>query len=107
MADHISHAMADPQILAELGRRLRAYRLQQEISVADLAQRSGISALTLGNAERGGNFTMGTLLRVLRSFGRLELLDAVLPEPGLSPLALAAERRKPARQRASSPDLSR
>ena len=92
--------MTDPQILTELGHRVRAYRIQQEMPMAELARQAGVTVLTLGKAERGGNFTMGTLLRLLRALGRLELLDAVLPEPGLSPLALAAERRKPARQRA-------
>jgi transcriptional regulator with XRE-family HTH domain len=100
MARYISPDMTDPEILAELGQRLRAYRIQQDLPMADLARQAGVTVLTLRSAERGGNVTMGTLLRLLRSLGRLDLLDAVLPEPGLSPLALAAARRAPPRRRA-------
>jgi hypothetical protein len=45
---------------------------------------------------------MGTLLGVLRALGRLENLDAFLPDPGPSPIQLAKLQGKE-RQRASGP----
>ncbi len=96
----ITSALSDPEILAELGRRLRAYRLQRNLPIRVLADRAGITALTLQNAERGRNVTLETLLRVLRALDRLEQLDAFLPEPVLSPLALLDARRRPPRRRA-------
>jgi transcriptional regulator with XRE-family HTH domain len=86
--------LTDPEVLTELGGRIRGYRLQQNLSIASLAMRAGIAPLTLQNAEHGQNFTVETLIRLLRALGRLEQLDALLPEPGLSPLALLAERRR-------------
>lgn len=91
--------LTDPQVRAELGSRIRGYRLQQNLSMAALAMRAGIAPLTLQNAEHGQNFTIETLIRLLRALGRLELLDALLPAPGLSPLALLAEQRRAPRPR--------
>jgi len=96
----VTHAMTDPEILVELGRRLRAYRLQQNLPIKELSKQAGMSPLTLQKTERGHNFTIGTLVRVLRALGRLEQLDAVLPEPSLSPLALLAQQRRSPRRRA-------
>lgn len=96
----VTSALSDPEILAELGRRLRAYRLQRNLPIRALAGRAGLTALTLQNAERGRNVTLATLLRVLRALDRTEQLDALLPEPVLSPLALLDARRRPPRRRA-------
>jgi transcriptional regulator with XRE-family HTH domain len=100
VAMRVTHAMTGPEVLAELGQRLRAYRLQQNLPIKELAKQAGITPLTLQKAERGHNFTLDTLVRVLRALGRLEQLDAMLPEPSLSPLALLAQERRSPRRRA-------
>lgn len=91
----------DSEILRELGARLRAYRLQQNIPVADLARRAGLSKTTLTKVEAGADFRLGTLLALLRALGRLDALDSVLPAPLVSPLNLMREGTTPMRQRAS------
>ncbi len=96
----VTPAMTDPEILGELGRRLRGYRLQQGLPITELAKQAGITPLTLLRVERGHNFRIDTLARVLRALGRLEQLDAMLPEPSLSPLALLAQQRRSPRRRA-------
>ena len=80
--------MTDSDVLSEIGRRLRAYRLQRNLTAEHVATRAGIQVRTLLSAERGANPRLGTLIRVLRALDRLEALDAFLPEPGLSPMAL-------------------
>jgi putative transcriptional regulator len=87
----IRRTLTDPQIQAVLGRRLRDYRRAARFSLDALAQRTGLSALTIHKAEHGGNFTVRTLLRVLRALGRLEQLDAFLPPLPPSPLELIAK----------------
>ena len=42
-----------PEILAELGRRIRRYRLQQNLSQADLARDAGLGTRTIRNVESG------------------------------------------------------
>jgi transcriptional regulator with XRE-family HTH domain len=86
----IRRGLSDPQIQQVLGARLRAYRQADSLSLADLAARTGLSLITIHKAEHGGNFTIRTLLRVLRALGRLAQLDAFLPPIERSPLALIA-----------------
>lgn len=98
---------SDAEILRELGARLRAYRLQQNIPVADLARRAGLSKTTLTKLESGADFRLGTLLAVLRVLGRLDALDAFLPPPVVSPLNLMRETVGHPRRRASRTRSSR
>lgn len=91
----------DGEILGEIGQRLRAYRLQQDVSQRDLALRAGVSLRTLQNAEGGGDTRISTLVRVLRALGRLDSIDAFLPEPRVSPMLLL-ETQGRGRQRAGA-----
>lgn len=75
-----------PEIQGELGARLKRYRLQQNLSQDEVATRSGISTRTLRSLEQGQDVQLSTLLRVLRTLGRLDALDAFLPPPKVSPL---------------------
>ena len=94
--------LTDDELLAELGNRLRRYRLEGNITQAELARRAGISLRTLGNLETGRDVQFGTVIRVLRSLGRLDSLDAFLPEAGVSPMELLRSGGRP-RQRAGKP----
>lgn len=80
--------LSDPEILTELGRRIRGYRVQQQLTIKELAARAGLTPLTIQKAERGENFTFRTLLRILRALGRIDLVEALLPPPAPSPLSL-------------------
>lgn len=104
--------LSDPEILAKLGRRLRRYRLQQNLTQADLAREAGVGTRTVRNLESGGDTQLATLLRILRALGRLDALDAFLPRPGVSPMDLLRsggqerQRASPSRQRRAG-DTSR
>jgi transcriptional regulator with XRE-family HTH domain len=92
--------LTDAEVLRELGTRLRAHRLQQNLGVVDLAARTGLNRNTIVNAEAGANPRLDTLVKILRVLGRLDALDAFLPPPPVSPLQLLRRARRP-RQRAS------
>ncbi len=94
--------LSEPEILAEIGRRLRRYRLQQNLTQTGLARDAGVSARTLRNVENGSDTQLVTLLRILRALGRLDALDAFLPRPGVSPMELLRAGGRE-RQRASRP----
>lgn len=104
--------LSEPEILTELGRRLRRYRLQQNLTQAALALDAGVATRTLRNVENGSDTQLVTLLRILRALGRLDALDAFLPRPGVSPMELLRsggrerERASPSRQGRAS-DKSR
>lgn len=90
----------DDAIVDELGRRIRRTRLNANTTQADLAAQAGISVDTLRNIEAGEGMTLTSLIRVLRAMDALDHLDAVLPDPGPSPMQLLALRGEE-RQRAS------
>ena len=85
----IIRSKPDQDLLAEFGARLRRYRLQQNLTVTNVARRAGVNRNTVVNAEAGRNPRLETVIRLLRVYGRLDALDAFLPPPGLSPLELA------------------
>lgn len=92
----------DIEILQKLGSRLKASRLQRNLSRDELARLAGLNRNTIANAEAGEDPRLSTLVKILRVLGRLETIDAFLPPPGVSPLQLMRTQGKP-RQRARKP----
>jgi|AP95_1055475.scaffolds.fasta_scaffold37632_3 transcriptional regulator with XRE-family HTH domain len=87
------------EVLGELGGRLRTYRLQQNVTQAQLAETAGVGLATLKRTEAGENTRLETIVKILRALGRLEALDGFLPPPLVSPIRLA-EARERGRKRA-------
>lgn len=81
--------MSDKAILAEIGERISRQRLNRNITQTDLAAQAGISRVVVQRLEGGRGCTLENLIRIMRTLGILEQLDAVLQAPGLSPLQLA------------------
>jgi transcriptional regulator with XRE-family HTH domain len=79
---------------------MRSYRLQQNLSVADVAARAGVNPNTIANVEAGKNSRLKTIVSLLRVYGRIEAMNAFLPRPQVSPLQLVKDRGRP-RLRAS------
>ena len=90
----------------DLGARLQAHRLNQNLSQAELAAATGLARKTITNLETGHGGTLLTLIAVLRGLRLLDQLEAFIPAPGPSPIQLvklagkqrrrATGRRKPA-----------
>jgi len=72
----------------EVGVRLQAHRLNQNLSQAELAATSGLARKTITNLETGHGGTMLTLIAVLRGLHLLGQLDAFIPAPGPSPIQM-------------------
>jgi transcriptional regulator with XRE-family HTH domain len=83
-----------------LGQRLARYRLNRDQTQAALADESGISLRTLIRLENGQPVQFTNLIRVLRALGLLANLDAVVPEPAVSPVQQVRQRGR-VRKRAS------
>jgi len=95
--------LSDDAILTELGSRLRRERLDRNLTIDEVAGRAGVSERTVRAVEEGRSFSMSTLLGLLRAYGLVGRLDALLPERGPSPIQLADRSGQP-RQRASRRD---
>lgn len=94
--------MSDGAILGEMGRRIQVHRLNLNLSQAEVGRKAGVSRRVVQKLEAGGACTLAVLLRILRALGRLDALDAFLPEPGLSPIQLAKLKGR-VRKRAGRP----
>ncbi len=84
--------VSDKAILSEIGVRVSRQRLNRNITQVDLARRAGVARIVVQRLEGGRGCTLENFVRVLRTLGLLDQLDAFLPETGLSPLQLAKSR---------------
>lgn len=90
----------DPVVLQQLGERMAAVRLERNWTQQQLADQAGISKRTVERLEAGKATHLPAFIRVLRALGLLERLDALIPQPTVSPIAqLKLQRAK--RQRAT------
>lgn len=98
----IEASNSDQAVLKEMGERLARTRLERNLSQELLAKEAGVSKATVERLEAGDPVKSSSLVRVLRSLGRLEALDQLVPEPLPSPIErLRLQGRR--RQRAGSP----
>jgi len=87
------------ELESQLGERLKALRLNQNLDQKTLAEQAGVSLGALKNIENGAGSTVKSLLAVLRALGREEWLSTVAPVATINPLTLP--RATGQRQRAS------
>ncbi len=78
--------LSDEQVLAELTQRVKQRRLNLNITQEDLSKRAGVHVQTIKNFESGKTTTVLTFIQVLRAFGDLNGLNAIFPDPGISPI---------------------
>jgi transcriptional regulator with XRE-family HTH domain len=97
MSDIRYMSATDSEILTDLGARLAALRKARALTQAEVAAQAGLSRNTLYRAERGDNPTLQTVIRLLRTYGRLTALESFIPAPELSPMARLRARRGEAR----------
>lgn len=74
--------MPNPEIIMELGRRFKEYRLANEFTQKEAAEQAGVSLITLRQFENGKayNITMGNFLALLRVANCLEQMNEIMPE---------------------------
>lgn len=96
--------MSDQALASRIGVFVKHHRLEQNKTQEALSHEAGISRSTLSLLERGETVTLATLLQVLRVLDQLQVMDAFVVEPRISPLALAkAEQEKRKRARNAKP----
>ena len=100
----------DTAILEVIGRRIKQERLNQNCTQANLARGAGVGDNVVKRLESGRGCTLNSLIRILRTLGKLEQLDLFLPEPGVSPIQLAkfsGQQRQEASGKRGRPSLRR
>ncbi|RPI67371.1 MAG: XRE family transcriptional regulator [Ignavibacteriae bacterium] len=85
----ITSTLSDEAVVLEVGQRLEQARIERGLTQAELAEGAGISKRTIERIESGAVAAQLTqLVRISRALGILERWDALIPEPGISPMAL-------------------
>lgn len=95
------YAMSDPAILKELGQKLKAFRLQKNITQEEMARKIGLNRVTIGEIEKGRPSSLLTFVQILRGLDKLDLLNAITIVPTVSPIQVA-KLEKRTRKRAST-----
>jgi len=93
------YALSDKYIEQELGNRLKALRLQRNITQKELAEATTLSLNSIKSLEAGRG-KLSTIIAVLRELGALDQLDNFIPEISISPMQIAKMQGR-VRQRAS------
>lgn len=87
------------EIARELGKRLRAHRLAQNLQQSELAARAGVSERSLSNFERSGRGNFDLFLRLVFALGLIESMSSLFELKPKSIKAMEQASRK--RERAS------
>lgn len=95
------YALTDNAILVQIGAKLKGSRIERNLSQKDLAAACGLSAFSISQMENGHNTSLLSLIMVLRALNRLEILEELLRERPMSPVAMSEYLKKhPERKRA-------
>ena len=103
MLDNI-YMLTDIEICDRIGVKIKTVRLKQNMSQEELANKSGVSISTIKRMEEGEVKTLESLIRILRTLGKLDIFIPLVNEEQLSPneyYELTNKANKHKRKRAS------
>ncbi len=95
---------SDDATLEELGSRIARYRLNSNLTQEALAKEAGVSKRTVHRLEHGHSTQASNLIRILRALRLLENLEALIPEPAISPIQQVKMHGKKRKRASSSSD---
>lgn len=79
------YILSDTTIFNRIGNNLKTIRLKQNITQQSLAESADISLSSIKKIEKGEIRSFGTLLRVFRMLGKLDILQPIIEEKQMSP----------------------
>jgi hypothetical protein len=92
--------LGNDQILAELGRRFEAYRLEAGFPDREIMTQGGIKNDALANFKKGRNISFLNFIKLLRGAKLLHRLEDLIPaETEFSPMAAIQNQKRQKRQR--------
>lgn len=77
--------LTDAAIVTKIGDRLKSVRLKQNITQQSLAEAANVSLSTIKKIENGDIGSFDSFLRVLRTLGKLDVLQPLVDDEQLSP----------------------
>lgn len=77
--------LSDTEITNKISARLKEIRLKQNISRQDLSADSGVSVSSIVRMEDGEIKSFESLLRILRTLGKIDIFLPMIEEEEISP----------------------
>ncbi|MGY8814998.1 MAG: helix-turn-helix domain-containing protein [Gammaproteobacteria bacterium] len=97
----ITTLLTDDTILAEIGERISARRIELNMTQATVAKKAGMAKRTLERIEGGASAQMLSVIRIFRVLDLMDNLERMILEQGPKPMDILKQKRK-IRVRASS-----
>ena len=90
-----------PEMVRLLGERFKDYRLRASLTQREVAEKTGMSVLTIHRFENGTarNVSLGTFLLLLKAVGCINDLRELMPEQPESPYLFRDNNQKAQRVR--------
>jgi putative transcriptional regulator len=95
------YSMTNNRIELEIGLKIKHNRLKRNLTQLELANKTGMSRVSISKIERGKGVTLTSLIEILRMLHLLQNLEFLFPEDEISPIELI-KLKKGKRLRASS-----
>lgn len=102
--------LSDSEIEHRLASKIKELRLKQNCSQQQLAEMAGVSLSTIIRVENQQTMSVDSLIRILRSLGKLEVLMPLLEEEPISPTEyykISQNAAKSLRKRASKSTIAK
>ncbi len=81
--------MNEIEILQKIGDKMRELRLEQNMKQKELAEKCGLSGFFISQMETGHNFSVQSLIHVLKALNRMDMIEPFLKEKEIDPEVLA------------------
>lgn len=81
--------MTDAAIIQTIGKKIKAKRIEQQLTQKQLAEQAGVSLSAVFNIEQKGTANLMTMVQVLRALHSLNMLESFFHEEVISPIAYA------------------
>jgi transcriptional regulator with XRE-family HTH domain len=95
-----NYSMSNEAILKTLGMQIKQMRLNKNLTQTQLAQLAGLSRSAISQMENKGLGTLTSLIQILRTLEKIELLNHFITAAPVSPIQIAKLHGK-TRKRAS------
>lgn len=82
------YSMTNNRIELEIGKRIKGHRLKRNITQLELANKTGLSRVSISKIERGKGSTLSSLIEILRMLDLLQNIERLIPEIEISPIEL-------------------
>ena len=86
----IAEFFTNNEIARVVGERLRAKRLEQNLTAASVSKRSGLNVKTILDMQSGKDVKLSSFIKVLRVMNHLGVLEGLLPDTLPSGEAIAS-----------------